>query len=614
MEDKKRKKEEKRKKEASQKITEHKNKVPDLTKPTSAPSPATPSSTSPALAPSPRPRHHRYHPQGGNNAKRQAVPNGQPPSGAPAAQRYMPRSAPRFRCQQDHKVLLKRGQPPLSCMLLGAPAGSPLCRRETPPMQSQLEPWIPVLGLRPPSQGWEKVIVDGSDLEEWPSIAVGAGGGDRGGAGGTETGDAQNSSASWMDRQLQQKASGAGNAGNSDSPSPPSSSSSSCSPDECTLSGGVAWGSSSQTGIGGGAAATAAGVAPSKSKASSFPGTADDAIGVSGGTPGANFNPNANPSAWPALVQDETTGAGTGVPVGLPSSLPPPPSLSANPALGHAHLPRTQPIIRTDLAKQRPGRGVGAWAPQHGAGPKKCVEDGDSGTAGAGDAPPSLSSSSWRDPAFSCKTAASRTDGWEHGEAGGDVPGEGGSWGRSGSDRGSSGSEGGKSWGAGNGGSCKTPRASQGEWSGEDLLVGNGAVQEGWRAQRGLAIRLEEAAAARAAAAVGAAWASPLHLLPLPPTTARAWDNQKGVGEGVRGGREAGSGAARARCGGTSSSSGGGAQSRERPRQSAAPPRRPPPALKWPYRTCSAGPTWTHGSCPTPAGARPRSGRMWPGT
>lgn len=60
---------------------------------------------------------------GGNNAKRVAVPNGQPPSAA----RYMPREVPpRFRCQQDHKVLLKRGQPPPpSCMLLGGGAGPP---------------------------------------------------------------------------------------------------------------------------------------------------------------------------------------------------------------------------------------------------------------------------------------------------------------------------------------------------------------------------------------------------------------------------------------------------------------------------------------------------------
>ncbi|MEQ2179234.1 hypothetical protein GOODEAATRI_022507 [Goodea atripinnis] len=88
--------------------------------------------------------------QGGNNAKRLAVANGQPTSntsssttagglgaagngstgsggGTQAPQqpsRYMPREVPpRFRGQQDHKVLLKRGQPPLSSMLLGGGGG-----------------------------------------------------------------------------------------------------------------------------------------------------------------------------------------------------------------------------------------------------------------------------------------------------------------------------------------------------------------------------------------------------------------------------------------------------------------------------------------------------------
>ncbi|XP_067310928.1 trinucleotide repeat-containing gene 6B protein isoform X2 [Pseudorasbora parva] len=57
-------------------------------------------------------------PEGGNNAKWAAVADGQPPSAV--SQRPMPREVPpRFRNQQEPKVLLKRGQPPLSCMLLG---------------------------------------------------------------------------------------------------------------------------------------------------------------------------------------------------------------------------------------------------------------------------------------------------------------------------------------------------------------------------------------------------------------------------------------------------------------------------------------------------------------
>lgn len=134
--------------------------VLDLTKPASAQSPATQSSSAspspgptPSASPSPAtsgPGSAATQSQGGNNAKRLAVANGQPTSttssssvaggpsatgngstssggGAQAPQqqpRYMPREVPpRFRCQQDHKVLLKRGQPPLSSMLLGGGGG-----------------------------------------------------------------------------------------------------------------------------------------------------------------------------------------------------------------------------------------------------------------------------------------------------------------------------------------------------------------------------------------------------------------------------------------------------------------------------------------------------------
>lgn len=132
--------------------------VPELTKPTSA-QPSAPQTSSashspgptPSASPSPAtlgPGSAAAPPQGGNNAKRLAGANGQPcsntisspttsgsspagngsaNSGAQTPQqqpRYMPREVPpRFRCQQDHKVLLKRGQPPLSSMLLGGGGG-----------------------------------------------------------------------------------------------------------------------------------------------------------------------------------------------------------------------------------------------------------------------------------------------------------------------------------------------------------------------------------------------------------------------------------------------------------------------------------------------------------
>ncbi|XP_077308564.1 trinucleotide repeat-containing gene 6B protein isoform X5 [Lithobates pipiens] len=194
MEDKKRKKEDKKKKDAAQKVTEQKTKVPEATKPSSSQATA---ASLPGSSPSPPVN-------GGNNAKRVAVPNGQPPSTA----RYMPREVPpRFRCQQDHKVLLKRGQPPpASCMLLGGGAGTPPSSTAPGAGPGNAQPGAGALlsgesgtatdtssgaaatssyanstwGSGAPSSSgpttnpphaWDKVIVDGSDMEEWPCIA-----------------------------------------------------------------------------------------------------------------------------------------------------------------------------------------------------------------------------------------------------------------------------------------------------------------------------------------------------------------------------------------------------------------------------------------------------------
>lgn len=112
--------------------------VPESAKPSGSQPLATPDSVSPSPGPvsptSPSPGagggSAQVLPGGGNNAKQwSAVANGQPsssPSGSQTSQqqRYMSREVPpRFRCQQDHKVLLKRGQPPLSSMLLGGGVG-----------------------------------------------------------------------------------------------------------------------------------------------------------------------------------------------------------------------------------------------------------------------------------------------------------------------------------------------------------------------------------------------------------------------------------------------------------------------------------------------------------
>ncbi|XP_063045768.1 trinucleotide repeat-containing gene 6B protein-like [Engraulis encrasicolus] len=131
--------------EGSQKGTEQNNKEssqPTATETTSlethpsTPTPPPPESPCPAPGappepPCPAPGASGGPPPGGNNAKWAAVANGQPPATSSPPQRYMPREVPpRFRCQQDHKVLLKRGQPPLSCMLLGGGNGG----EGTPPL------------------------------------------------------------------------------------------------------------------------------------------------------------------------------------------------------------------------------------------------------------------------------------------------------------------------------------------------------------------------------------------------------------------------------------------------------------------------------------------------
>ncbi|XP_036315239.1 trinucleotide repeat-containing gene 6B protein isoform X10 [Pipistrellus kuhlii] len=305
MEDKKRKKEDKKKKEATQKVTEQKTKVPEVTKPSlSQPTAASPIGSSPSPPVN-----------GGNNAKRVAVPNGQPPSAA----RYMPREVPpRFRCQQDHKVLLKRGQPPPpSCMLLGGGAGPPpstapganpnnaqvtgtLLQSESGTVpESTLggaaasnyanSTWGPGAssnnGTSPnPIHIWDKVIVDGSDMEEWPCIA---------------SKDTESSSENTTDNNS------ASNPGSEKSTLPGSTTNnkgkgsqcqSASSGNECNL--GV-WKSDPK----------AKSVQSSTSTAESNNGlgnwrnvSGQDRIGPGSGF--SNFNPNSNPSAWPALVQE----------------------------------------------------------------------------------------------------------------------------------------------------------------------------------------------------------------------------------------------------------------------------------------------------------------------
>uniref|UniRef100_UPI003AAB16C5 trinucleotide repeat-containing gene 6B protein isoform X1 n=1 Tax=Centroberyx gerrardi TaxID=166262 RepID=UPI003AAB16C5 len=667
MEDKKRKKDDKRKRETSQKVAEQKNKVPDLTKPASAQSPATQSSSAspspgptPSASPSPAtpgPGSAATPSQGGNNAKRLAVANGQPPSttgssstaGGPSAtgngntssgggaqapqqQRYMPREVPpRFRCQQDHKVLLKRGQPPLSSMLLGGGGGggggdgpnanmaaasdsgaaasslaltSSSVAASTTTSNYANSMWGAGSGSQASSQGREKVIVDGNDLEEWPSIA----GGDGGGASVTMAGGGSGNNGMPVNSSISA-------SGNQSSPT-----SSFSLPNECMQSsGGVAWGTAASQGhLGGGNAAAAAGPLlqqpSSLSKASAVPGSHDAGgpIDGSSGIPGANFNPNANPSAWPALVQqDGPAAAGEGGPSSFHHQGPGG-SLSANnPASlglgvgagavgvlgGHPPLSVNQSSAHQHQLHQMQSRdremGGGKWE-SGSAGPKMAGGEGigggmDRGVGGGGVSGGDHSlASSWRGqpsyPAANSKTGASRTDGWEGGGGGtggfGAAEGDNGtsSWGFSGSTSGVN------TWGsAGSGGSSgQTSGVSQGGWGssgagGERGVSGGdwGGNSTGMGGANPGGEGLGGACSSNSSSSGGSTTGNPpatSSSSPTATTMTRAWDNQKGEGEtGEWGGGAGGQGGR-----GGSSSSGGNSRSGSGP-QSGQRTQRPPP-------------------------------------
>lgn len=404
--------------------------------------------------------------------------------------------------------------------------------------------WGASSGSQPLSQGREKVIVDGSDLEEWPSIAAGdlARTGDKAVTGGAEGNVLPNCSASWGDRHLQQPQVLAGaNEGrkgvSSDSPSPPTPSSST---NECMQPSSVVWGTQGTTG--GNAVAT--GSLPSISKASIVPGT-DSPIGVNCGFPGANFNPNANPSAWPALVPDRDGGGAT---EGGTTSLQSSTSLSANNSISvnqASHQQRHQMQYR-DMESS--SREWGGTALEPGAGPKNTapteVGDGDSGSTGEEDL--SLSSTSlsnWRAQPFpaNSKTGASRTDTWEGGSGGSSGTVElANSWGLSGQDD-RRGPVGGNSWGTG----------SQGAWNGGlgDWGSSSGVSNPGGGNGDGSSSNSSTS---------GGSVGNPSVASTTPSTMTKAWDNQKGTGDGGTGDSTEWGGQGNRGGGGASSSSGGG--------------------------------------------------------
>ncbi|TMS14702.1 Trinucleotide repeat-containing gene 6B protein [Larimichthys crocea] len=666
MEDKKKKKEDKKKRETSQKVPEQKIKVPESAKPSCSQPLATPGSVSPSPGPvapsSPSPgaagASAQVPPGGGNNAKqRTAVANGQPsssPSGSQTSQqqRYMSREVPpRFRCQQDHKVLLKRGQPPLSSMLLGGGGGGAgeggaggvgggSGWGATPPLSSQgadnpnanaaggtdsnlgssspslpnssssslcvaalssssttttstyaNSTWGAGSGSPSSSQGCGKVIVDGTDLGDWPSILGGAKLSSDGAGGGVQEQDCpgnNNSSASWSERNIQQKggAGGGGGAGNMDNPSSPRSSplSSSSSLNECVQSSGGVWGSSTSSQVEAGLGSAAF----YNSKVSHLlPGPQESPVGGSSSVHGANFNPNVNPSAWPALVQSGTsTSASDGLP--LHSSITSASSFSASTPLITTHSPSS--VNQTGLHQQHTETAVGTRSgeeQQHlgslgpelgsgggarGAGPNQeggdesdcgvaSVEGEGSGNLSGSSTSSSAASSSWRSmPPVSSdlSTGASQADGW--GGGGTVAQGqEGNVWGF--------GSQGDKAgWARGNDGGSNTPVVSQGAWEGgsseaewggtvggvssSNLAIGGGRGGDGSSSSN----------SSSSSGGSGGIGGSVLQDSASPKfaTMTKAWDNQKGMESGDSAvGEWAGQGGGTG-GGGPSGSSGGG--------------------------------------------------------
>ncbi|XP_041434784.1 trinucleotide repeat-containing gene 6C protein isoform X2 [Xenopus laevis] len=325
MEEKKKKKEEKKKKEGAQKkAAEQKTKVPEPNKNGSNQPQTAASSTSTCIVPN-------------SNGKR-ASANGQ----QSAASRYLPREVPpRFR-QQEQKQLLKRGQPlPAGTLAIGNPTqDTGQARVSPPPLQGtgaaphttkthsdlshsslgdhyENSHW----GLQPALRGetscsWDKVIIDRTDKEAWPSIT------------GTESEPAS---------ECTTDTDSASNCGSEKSSMATSAQGNFTGHTKKTngnngANGALIQSTSNQSALGAGGAngngnlARVWGVAPGSSSGivhcpvSGGDGKVDSMIGesrshncwgASNPNTGINLSPNANPAAWPVLGHEGTLGGGS---------------------------------------------------------------------------------------------------------------------------------------------------------------------------------------------------------------------------------------------------------------------------------------------------------------
>lgn len=439
------------------------------------------------------------------------------------------------------------------------------------------------------SQGCGKVTVDGTDLRDWPSILCEAklnSDETKGGAQEQEYPSNNNSSASWGERNIQQKGEDVGGGSeNTDNPSSSRSSplSSSSSLNECLQSGGV-WGSaSSQLEAGQGSQAFY------NSKVSHFlPGSQENPLGGNSGLSSANFDPIVNPSSWPLLVSSEaSTSTSDGLP--LRPSTPSISSFSATASLvttdslsslnqTGVQLKHTDTAVEARSGDQQqnsesPGQDLGSDGEAQGVGPNQEREM----PTGEGECSDNLScistssdsTASWRPmpPVSNDLTAgASQTDGWGGGETQGL---EGNVWGFVGK-----GDQTG--WGNETAGGSNTTVVTQGAWDGSSSTAEqSGTVGGSSLSNLAIGARRGEDGSSGSTCSGGSVGTGDSILEdPASPKFAimtKAWDNQKGmesenstVGEwGGHGGHPGGGDSPSPNGGGSiAGSSGGGNDSR----------------------------------------------------
>lgn len=442
------------------------------------------------------------------------------------------------------------------------------------------------------SQGCGKVFMDGTDLDDWPSITASPKLSSEGAGEGMQEQDCpgnNNSSASWGERNMQQKGGTAGGEeGNMDNLYPPRSSplSPSSSPNECAQPSGV-WVSSTspQVEVGQGSAASY------NSKVSHLlPGPQESPLGGGSSSssivPGANFNPNVNPSAWPALGQSGTSASACSG-SSQHSSVTSASSFSASTTVittqtlssvnqtGLYQQQHTETAAGAETGDQQQHLGNAEPEPCSGGvakevGPNQECRSGEGnseaggegeaiGNASGSSSSSSAASSSWSATppvASDLGTGASQSDGWGRGSAGAQGQ-EGVVW-RFGSQNDKVG------WEGESGGGSTNPVVSQGAWEGGSTEANWGGTAEG---ASGINLAIGsggevDGSSSSSTDSAGGSGSLEDSVSQNLATMTKAWDNQKGIegGEGTVGewGGPGGKAGAVGSGGGHSSSSGGG--------------------------------------------------------